>query len=107
MTDQPTYTPEPPHTQEDIDVLVAFVQARVKPLCDAARYDSEEAKALGGLLNLTYFIKGAAQAELERGDDPAMLFHYLALVARQWDDHPDFRPAWDPYATRHGSSGSS
>ncbi|WP_159024379.1 hypothetical protein [Streptomyces scabiei] len=100
MTNESAYAPAEPYTQEDIDALVAFVQARVKPLRDAARYDSEEAKALGALLGLTYYVKGVAQAELERGDDPAMPFHYLALVARQWNDHPDFQPAWDPYGTR-------
>jgi hypothetical protein len=94
---QSTYTPPPPHTQEDIDALVSFIQARVKPLRDAARYDTEEHKALQALLDLTVYILGSAQAVLARGDDPHMEFHYLALVARQWQDHPDFQPAWDPY----------
>ncbi|MDX3283784.1 hypothetical protein [Streptomyces scabiei] len=99
MTNESTYAPSPPHTQEDIDALVDFIQARVKPLRDAARYDSEETRALGALLNLSFYIQGVAQAERERGENPAMPFHYLARVAREWDDHPDFKPAWDPYGT--------
>jgi hypothetical protein len=97
MADQDTYLPPPPRTQEDIDALVAFIQARVKPLRDAARYDGEEYKALQALLDLTVYIKGSAESELARGDEPYMQFHYLALVTRQWNDHPDFQPAWDPY----------
>jgi hypothetical protein len=99
MTNESTYAPPPPHTQEDIDALVDFIQARVKPLRDAARHDSEEAKALGALLSLTAYIQGVTQAELVRGENPAMPFYYLARVAREWNDHPDFQPAWDPYGT--------
>jgi len=97
MTDQTTYTPPPSYTQEDIDALVAFIQARVKPLRDAARHGSEKHKAFGALLNVSFYIQGSAQAELERGENPGMPFHYLARVAREWDDHPDFQSAWDPY----------
>lgn len=97
MTDQPTYTPPPARTQEDIDALVSFIQARVKPLRDAAQYDSEEHKALQALLDLSVYIRGSAESELARGDEPYMQFHYLALVTRQWDGHPDFQSAWGPY----------
>jgi hypothetical protein len=97
MADQSTYTPPPPRTQEDIDALVSFIQDRVKPLRDAARYDTEERKALQALLDLSAYIKGSAESELARGDEPYMQFHYLALVARQWDGDSDFQSAWDPY----------
>lgn len=97
-TDQTGYRPQPPRTQEDIDGLVVFICARVDPLRDAARYDSEEFKAFQAMLDLSFYIKGSAQADLKHGDDPWMQFHYLALVARKWDEHPDFQPAWkDPY----------
>lgn len=97
MTDQPTYTPFPDYNQEDIEALVSFIQARVRPLRDAARYDSEDFKAFQALLDVTVHLKGAAQSELNRGDSPSLEFHHLALVARQWDDHADFLPAWKPY----------
>ncbi|WP_399559576.1 hypothetical protein OIA45_49030 (plasmid) [Streptomyces chartreusis] len=99
MTEQTEYTPQPPRTQGDIDALVSFVQARVKPLRDAARYDSEECKAFQALLDLTVYVKGSAEWELSRGEDPSMQFHYLALITRQWDEHPDFQRSWDPYGT--------
>lgn len=91
MTNQTT------RTAEDIYALVAFIQDRVKPLRDGARYDTEEHKALQALLDLAVYIKGSAESELARGDEPYMQFHYLALVSRQWDGHPDFQSAWDPY----------
>jgi hypothetical protein len=97
VTDQTEYTPEPPRSQEDIDALVAFIQARVGPLRDAARYDSEEGRAFQALLDLALYIKGVAQSELSHGDDPSMPFHYLALAARRWGTHSDFQPTWDPY----------
>lgn len=97
MTNQSTYTPPPPRTQEDIDALVAFIQAQVEPLRDAARYDTEECKAFQALLDIAVHIKGSAQAELKRGDEPFMEFHHLAVVARRWSSHPNFQPAWNPY----------
>lgn len=97
MTQPTTYTPPPPRTQQDIDGLVAFIKARVKPLRDAARFDSEEYKAFEALLDLSVYIKGVAQADLARGADPSMQFHYLAQLARCWSKHPDFQPEWDPY----------
>lgn len=99
MTDQTEYTPQPPRTQADIDALVSFIQARVRPLRDAAQHRSEEYKAFQALLDLAVYVKGSAEWELSRGEDPSMQFHYLALITRQWEAHPDFQLAWDPHGT--------
>lgn len=39
-------------------------------------------------------MKGVAAAEIRGGVDPSTMFHCLALVAIQWDDHPDFQSSW-------------
>jgi hypothetical protein len=98
MTEQSTYTPQPPFTQQEIDDLVSFIEARVEPLLNAALtaadYPSGERKALQALLNLAAYMKGYANAEISDGENPIVMFHSLALVARQWDEHPDFQPSW-------------
>lgn len=83
-----------------MDELVSFLQARVKPLRDAARHRSEEQMAFQGLLDLSAYMKGSAEWELEQGKSPSMQFHYLAVIARQWHAHPDFQLSWDPHGTR-------
>ena len=96
VTDQNPYTPPPPRTQEDIEALVAFIQARVKPLRDSAAYDSDEYRAFQALLDLAVYVKGVAQGEVGRGEEPYLEFHYLAVAARNWDGHPDFQAHWTP-----------
>lgn len=96
MTEQSTYTPPPHFTQQEIDALVSFIQARVKPLRHTADYRSEEFKAFQGILTVAPYMKGIAAAEIRGGVDPSIMFHCLALIANQWDDHPDFQPSWRP-----------
>ena len=94
MTEQSTYRPPPPFTQQEIDDLVSFIQDRVKPLRDAAGHRSEDFKAFQGILSLVPFMKGVAMAEIQSGHDPSTIFHALRQIADQWDDHPDFQPSW-------------
>lgn len=98
MTDQPKYTPRPQRTLDEIEALVAFIDARVEPARVATEYDSEERKALEALLNIVYYTKGIATETIKGGDDPSMPFHALAVVAWKWKDHPDFQPGWNPAA---------
>jgi len=93
MTEQSTYMP-PSYTQQEIDDLASFIQARVKPLRDAADYGSEERRAFEGILWLTPYMRGIASWEIDSSKSPSTVFHCLAVIARQWDDHPDFQPSW-------------
>jgi hypothetical protein len=95
MTDQPTYTPPAPRTQDEIDALVAFIRARVKPLRDRALSDTDEYKVSQALLDITAHTLGVAQSVLARGDDPSVEYSHLALISQRWDDHPDFQDAWN------------
>ncbi|MFF7476573.1 hypothetical protein [Streptomyces sp. NPDC008092] len=94
MTDQDPYTLPPKRTQQDIDALVAFIRCRVESLRDTARSNTEEYRVSQALLDITAYILGTAQAVIERGDNPGSQYGSLAVVARRWDRHPDFQPAW-------------
>jgi hypothetical protein len=89
-----TYTPPPDKTMNDIDKVISFIKARVTPLRDSAPHSSDEERSYQALLDLTAVLKGAAQSEIARGDDPSMPHFYLTIAARQWSDHPDFLPEW-------------
>lgn len=91
MTDQDIYTPR---TRDEIDALVSFIRARVKPLRDGALSDTDEYKVSQALLDITAHILGVAQSVLARDDDPSVEYSHLALMAQRWDDHPDFQAAW-------------
>jgi hypothetical protein len=96
VTDPTKYTPRPHRTLEEIEALVAFIDARIEPLRVATKYDGEERKALQALANLVHYVKGLAKAEIKYGDDPSNEFHALAMAAWKWKDHPDWQPGWDP-----------
>jgi hypothetical protein len=91
MTDEDVYTPR---TRDEIDALVAFIRARVKPMRDGALSDTDEYKVAQALLDITAHILGVAQSVLARGGDPSVEYHHLALVTQRWNDHPDFQAAW-------------
>jgi hypothetical protein len=93
MTQADAYIPPPAKTMDDIDKVIAFIKARVTPL-RCAPYPSDAERAYQALLDLTAVLKGAAQSEITRGDDPSMPHFYLTIAARQWSDHPDFLPEW-------------
>lgn len=88
------YEPRPVKTMDDIDPLVDFIRARVKPLRDAAAYESEEKRAHQALLDMVSVMKGSAAAKVKRGGDPEMTHFYLTQAAQEWRDHPDFRATW-------------
>ncbi|GAX57354.1 hypothetical protein [Streptomyces olivochromogenes] len=94
MTQADAYTPPLAKTMDDIDKVIDFINARVKPLRDAIPYSSTEDRPHQALLDMTTVIKGAAQAEIARGDNPSTLHFFLTIAARQWRDHPDFLPEW-------------
>jgi hypothetical protein len=94
MPQTDAYTPPPAKTMDDIDKVLDFIQARVTPLRDAIPYGSTEERPHQALLDMATVIKGAAQAEIARGDNPSMPHFYLTMAARQWSDHPDFLPEW-------------
>ena len=96
MSTETAYTPPPPRTIEDVEDLVSFIQARVTPLRDAARYNSEEFRAFQSLIDVAAFMLGAAQSVSLRGESPAMEYYYLAQIARRWHDHTDFKQSWRP-----------
>lgn len=86
----------PPHakTMNDIDKLATFIRARVEHLRYSAEVNSDEERSHQALLDIVMVAQGAAQAEVMRGDNPAMPFFYLSIAARQWRDHPEFLPEW-------------
>jgi hypothetical protein len=88
------YIPPPAKTMDDIDKVIDFIKARVTPLRDSARGDSDDERAHQALLDLTTVLRASAQAQIDRSDNPAMLHFYLTIAARQWDDHPDYLPEW-------------
>lgn len=89
------YEMPPAKTRDDITKVIDFITARVKPLRDSASYNSDEGRAYQALLDMAAVLEGAAQSEIERGDNPAMPHFYLAIAARQWSNHPDFLPEWN------------
>lgn len=94
MTQADAYTFPPHKTMDDIDKVIDFIRARVKPLRDGIPYGSTEQRAHQALLDMVTVIKGVAQAQIRNGDDPDMPHFYLKIAARQWSDHPDFLPEW-------------
>lgn len=88
------YTLPPAKTMDDINKVIAFIKARVTPLRDNAEYGSDEERAYQAMLDMATVISGSAKAEIDHGDDPAMLHFYLTTAARQWRGHPDFLPEW-------------
>ena len=98
MTDLTEYTPRPHRTLDEIDALVAFIDARVEPARVGAEYGSEQRTALEALLGLVHYIKGMAQGEVNNGEDPSTQFYGLAMVAWKWKEHPDWQTDWDPTA---------
>lgn len=94
MSTETAYTPPPPRTIEDIEDLVAFIAARVKPLRDAAHYQSDECRAFQALLDVSVCMHGAAQSVALRGESVVMEYHHLARIADQWRAHADFKQSW-------------
>lgn len=96
MSTETAYTPPPPRTIEDVEDLVSFIRARVTPLRDAARYDSEEFRAFQSLIDVAVFMHGAAKSVALRGESLAMEYYYLTQIAAQWRAHADFKQSWRP-----------
>ncbi|MCL8016956.1 hypothetical protein [Streptomyces sp. AS02] len=87
-------TPPPAKSMDDIDKVVDFIRARVRPLRDSASPNSDQERALQALLDLLIMLRVSAQEGIKRGDDPSMQHFYLVTSARQWRGHPDFLPEW-------------
>lgn len=94
MTQADAYTPPPAKTMDDINKVADFIKARVWPLPNTVPPNSDQERAFQALLDLLAVLKGSAQSEVARGDDPSMEHFYLTIAARQWNDHPDFLPEW-------------
>ena len=89
-----TYIPPPAKTMNDIDKVIDFIKARVKPLRARVPNGSDEERAYQALLDVATVLRGSAQSEITRAEDPSMQYFYLTIAAQQWYDHPDFLPAW-------------
>lgn len=82
-------------TMADIEALEAFIKARVAPLHRDAVYKSEELRAFQALLDAVAITTGSAEAATKQGEYLGLQRLSLAVIARQWSDHPDFQAAWN------------
>ena len=88
------YTLPPAKTMDDIEKVISFIEARVKPLRDKAPYNSDTERSHQALLDMVTVTRGVAQSEISHGADPVMPYFHLTIAARQWRHHPDFLPQW-------------
>jgi hypothetical protein len=79
----------------DIEALEAFIKARVTPLHRKAAYKSEELRAFQALLDAVTVTIGSAEAATKQDQYLGMQRLTLAVIARQWNDHPDFQAEWN------------
>ncbi|MEU0396533.1 hypothetical protein ABZ208_27860 [Streptomyces sp. NPDC006208] len=96
MSDPHGYTLPPPNTLDQVAALIAFIRARTEPLRNEAYPDTPEWRTAQTLIDLTAVFHGSARAATEDGRSVDMIFFYLAVAARRWEDHPDYLPEWTP-----------
>lgn len=82
-------------TLADIEALGSFIKARVTPPHQKAEYKSEELRAFQALLDTVAVVTGSAEAATKRGEYLGVQRLSLAVIARQWKEHPDFQAAWN------------
>ncbi|MER5277828.1 hypothetical protein ABT025_18995 [Streptomyces sp. NPDC002809] len=82
-------------TLTDIEALGAFIKARITPLHEKAAYRSNELRAFQALLDTVVVVTGSAETAVKQGEYLGMQRLSLAVIARQWKDHPDFQAAWN------------
>ncbi|WP_158935114.1 hypothetical protein [Streptomyces capuensis] len=82
-------------TVADIEALGAFIKARVTPPHRKAAYKSEELRAFQALLDTVAVVTGSAEAAAKQGEYLGMQRLSLAVIARQWKEHPEFQVSWN------------
>lgn len=82
-------------TMADVEALEAFIKDRVTPLHREAAYKSEELRAFQALLDVVTVTMGSAEATMRQGKYLGVQRYALAVIARQWRDHPDFQASWN------------